>query len=151
MRFTGEHPIKIDEKGRANIPKAYRELFAQAGLDRLVLTRYQVQGRPCLEALPPPVWEAFLEKFQQQSSLDPQIEVIGTFYVYPARELPLDSAGRVLIPQTQREWAKLDREAVVVGAVDRFRIWNAALWTETSADSAALAPDAFKEKAPVLR
>ena len=41
-----------------------------------------------------------------------------------AEECPLDKQGRILIPQTLREYAKLDREVAIIGMVSNFEIWD---------------------------
>ena len=48
-------------------------------------------------------------------------------------ELP-DKQGRISIPTVLREWAELERDCVVVGAMDRLEIWDAQRWAEFSAD-----------------
>jgi MraZ protein len=146
----GTYPIKIDEKGRASVPKDYRELFAKENQDALVVTNFMVQQSPCLEVLPLPVWEKFLRRFEKQPQFDSRVEVIGTFYVNPARHIAFDTAGRILIPQPLREWAQLDRDAIVVGSLDRFRIWNATLWGKVLESSAKQFPDAKEALASAL-
>ena len=42
----------------------------------------------------------------------------------------LDKQGRVVIPPRLREWASLDREVTVIGAGNRFEIWNSERWAE---------------------
>jgi MraZ protein len=148
--FQGVLPIKVDSKGRAGVPKEYRELFAKEGQDSLVLTSFMVKNAPCLDALPVPVWEKFLRKFEKQPQFDEQVEIFGTFYVNPARTVAFDTAGRILIPQPLREWAQLDHEVVVVGALDRFRFWNAELWTKFHQETAKQFPAAKQALASVL-
>ena len=49
-----------------------------------------------------------------------------------------DKQGRVTIPQHLRTYAGLDRDCVVVGAINRVEIWDAAAWQtyEASKESA---------------
>ena len=46
-------------------------------------------------------------------------------------EVP-DKQGRISIPPVLREWAHLDRDCTVVGAMDRIEIWDSGRWTEFS-------------------
>jgi MraZ protein len=39
-----------------------------------------------------------------------------------------DKQGRITVPTLLREYASLDREAVVIGAGSRVEIWDAAAW-----------------------
>jgi MraZ protein len=47
-------------------------------------------------------------------------------------EVP-DKQGRVTIPPMLREYASLQRDCVVIGAMDRVEIWDAQAWAEYSA------------------
>jgi MraZ protein len=49
-----------------------------------------------------------------------------------------DKQGRVTIPQHLRTYAGLERDCVVVGAINRVEIWDAAAWQayEASKESA---------------
>jgi MraZ protein len=49
-----------------------------------------------------------------------------------AHEVRPDSQGRITIPQRLREFAHLERDAVVIGAIDRIEIWDAARWGDQS-------------------
>ena len=96
-----------------------------------------------------PAWDKFMRRFEKLPQMSLNVERFRNFYVTPAHVVELDTAGRLLIPQHLRESAKLDRQVVVIGATDRFRIWNAQLWAKVFAESAngfaeakaALAPD----------
>jgi division/cell wall cluster transcriptional repressor MraZ len=46
-----------------------------------------------------------------------------------AADISLDSAGRILVPSFQREYAKLEAEVTIVGAGEYFEIWNSELWS----------------------
>jgi MraZ protein len=50
-----------------------------------------------------------------------------------AAEVKPDSQGRILVPQRLREFAGLDRDVVVIGAMQRIEIWDAARWSALSA------------------
>ena len=39
-----------------------------------------------------------------------------------------DSQGRIVIPQKLRQYAGLDKEAVIIGVHDRAEIWSAEAW-----------------------
>jgi hypothetical protein len=58
-----------------------------------------------------------------------------------AHEVRPDSQGRITIPQRLREFASLDKEAVVIGAFGRIEVWNAGRWN----DQASLADDSLTQ------
>ncbi len=50
-----------------------------------------------------------------------------------AAEVKPDTQGRILLPQRLREFAGLERDVVVIGAIDRIEIWDASRWGAVSA------------------
>ena len=53
------------------------------------------------------------------------------FFSGASSEVP-DKQGRISVPTVLREWAHLDRDCTVVGAMDRIEIWDSGRWTEFS-------------------
>ncbi len=47
-----------------------------------------------------------------------------------ASELELDGHGRVLIPRELREFASLERQAILIGQGNKFELWDEARWNE---------------------
>ncbi|MFQ5841809.1 MAG: division/cell wall cluster transcriptional repressor MraZ, partial [Thermodesulfobacteriota bacterium] len=47
-----------------------------------------------------------------------------------AIECALDKQGRILIPQTLREYADLDKDVVLVGQLRKIEIWSKTRWSE---------------------
>ena len=60
-------------------------------------------------------------------------------------DYPLDVQGRILLPASLRASAKLAREAVVAGVLNRFEIWEPEAWAGFLADSERLLDDASLE------
>jgi MraZ protein len=50
------------------------------------------------------------------------------FFYSSATDCAIDKLGRVLIPQTLREYAKLEKQVVIVGAFKRMEIWSKLKW-----------------------
>jgi MraZ protein len=45
-----------------------------------------------------------------------------------------DRQGRITVPPDLRSYAGLDKDCVVVGAIDRVEVWNPAAWEQYSAE-----------------
>ncbi len=45
-----------------------------------------------------------------------------------AVECPIDSQGRILIPQSLRSYASLDKDVVLIGMLNRFEVWSKEVW-----------------------
>ena len=76
----------------------------------------------CLQVLSAQQFEHLREQIRQL----PANKALSLQYVIisPATEVAPNAQGRISIPQTLREWAGLDKEAVVVGMDTRVEIWD---------------------------
>lgn len=124
--FLGRETKLIDAKGRLAIPARFREV-AGAGA-RLVVTRKVLD--PCLEVYTEADWRDFMERLQNLSQVKPEARRYRRLVYSGAEACNLDRQGRILLPAHLREYAGLDREAVVVGHGTTFEIWDAARWVE---------------------
>lgn len=118
--FRGQYAHAIDDKGRTSVPSRIRELLSAAGETRIVLT---AGVDPCLVAYPMKEWIAFEERLASLPRFDPSVAMIRRLYVSGAVEIELDKVGRLLIPQTLREAAGLEREALWAGMGKHLELW----------------------------
>ena len=131
--FQGSHSINMDAKGRIAIPTKVRESLVSACEGRIVMTAH-TEDR-CVLVYPESEWELRL----------PQIEALPTFnkvalraqrlLIGYASPLELDGNGRVLVPSTLREYAKLDRKVMLVGLGKKLELWSEEAWISSVADS----------------
>ena len=49
-----------------------------------------------------------------------------------ATSCELDKQGRILVPQTLREFAGLEKEVVLTGNLNRIEVWSKEKWSENS-------------------
>lgn len=110
----------MDNKGRVSIPVRYREILQEGQDTTLVLTNWEGY----ILAFPQPEW---VRVEHDLVKLDRFVKANRDFLrhiVSGAEECPLDKQGRILIPQSLREYAHLDREVVIIGMVSNFEIWD---------------------------
>ena len=107
--FMGEYNHTIDTKGRMIIPAKIRE---QLG-DLCIVTKGLDN---CLAIYTEEAWK----KISTKAS----VRALKRFVFGSAAELEYDKQGRVLIPVPLREYASLDKQAVIVGAGDHVEIWS---------------------------
>ena len=122
--FVGTFEHSLDDKGRGVLPSTFR--------DQLVGKGFLSQWDRCLglwtEDGFADVARRLTEKIRE--GLAPQ-EAMRAFAAN-AHEVRPDSQGRITIPQRLREFAHLERDAVVIGAVDRIEIWDSGRWGDQS-------------------
>jgi MraZ protein len=115
---TGTYEHSIDPKGRLFIPAKLRE--------ELGSTCYLTLGLDaCLAIYPEESWKVFTEKFASLPMT--QSRAMRPLFAKAAKCEP-DSQGRILIPQFLRQYAKLDKDVVIIGVHNRAEIWDAATW-----------------------
>ncbi|MCD7745051.1 MAG: division/cell wall cluster transcriptional repressor MraZ [Lachnospiraceae bacterium] len=124
--FMGEYNHTIDSKGRLIIPAKFRELLD----DEFIVTK-GLDG--CLFAFPKNEWQIFEEKLRKLPLTQKNARKFTRFFMGGATACELDKQGRILLPQSLREFAKLDKDVVLSGNLNRFEIWNKADWTENNA------------------
>ncbi len=125
--FRGATKVTLDTKGRLSIPTRYRERIQDKCDGQLVVT---VDRDYCLLIYPLPEWEEIERKLVRLPSLHPQARRLLRLMVGYASELETDSNGRVLLPKELREFAGLDRHAILIGQGNKFELWNEARWNE---------------------
>lgn len=121
--FMGEYNHIIDAKGRLIIPARFRELLGE----EFILTK-GLDG--CLSIYPMDAWEAFETKLRALPLTNKNARTFTRFFVAGATNCELDRQGRILVPQTLREFAGLEKEVVLTGNLDRIEIWSKAKWSE---------------------
>ena len=117
--LTGEYRNAVDEKGRLLVPSRVRNEIAGS---MLVVTRGL---DTCLWLFEPEVWTQFSEKIMGATSpFDAKARVIQRRIIAPAQEIEIDKAGRITIPQTLRDYAKLKKDSVILGIKKYLELWD---------------------------
>ncbi len=134
MNFTGEYHNTIDPKGRASIPARFREMLAQQGEERLVVTKNTDGG---LTAYPQALWQQVLENVRKSPNGELK-KAMTRHMISPAEECGFDKQGRIQIPQALRTHAGLEKDIVVVGLFEKIEIYSQATFAEVTLKSAEL-------------
>jgi MraZ protein len=58
--------------------------------------------------------------------------------IAPAKECPFNAQGRIQIPQSLREHARLDKDVVVIGMFEKIEIWSQQAHTLIAAESESM-------------
>jgi len=118
--FKGSSFHIMDNKGRVSIPVRYREVLQERQDRQLILTNWDGY----ILAFPQSEWVKVEAKLGELALFRKDYRSFQRFLISGVEECPLDRQGRILIPQTLREYAKLGREVAVVGLVRNFEIWD---------------------------
>jgi MraZ protein len=123
--FFGTYTPRLDDKGRLFLPARFRPRLEHG----IVLTRGQEN---CIYGWTTESFNAFTDRvrdtpFTNQAARN----FIRMLFSGASSEVP-DKQGRISVPPVLRDWAHLDRDCTVVGAMDRIEIWDSSRWTEFS-------------------
>ena len=124
--FRGNNEINMDAKGRMAVPARYRDALA-AGCDGQLVATIDIEDR-CLFLYPLPAWQEIEAQISKLPTFNPDTRRLQRLLIGHARELEMDSNGRVLIPPELRTYAGLDKEIVLVGQGHRFELWSTDSW-----------------------
>jgi MraZ protein len=134
--FLGEYEHSVDAKGRIAVPARYRSRLEQG----LVITRSFDQ---CLLVYPQEEWETLSQKLNGLSFVQDEVRKARRMLFGNAFELELDRQGRILLPGSLREYAKIDNDAIVAGMGSYIEMWSAEMWRanqdDLTSDSAEIA------------
>jgi MraZ protein len=91
-------------------------------------------------------WEAIEEKIKKLNEFNPKVSQFRTLFVGGASYVELDSAGRILLPPSLKEYAGLGRDILLASDIDKIKIWDSSkykkLFEDFSSDAfASLASD----------
>ena len=120
----GEYNHTIDAKGRLIVPAKFREALG----DEFVVTK-GLDG--CLFVYSNSEWNAFEEKLRTLPLTNKNARQFTRFFLAGAAACEVDKQGRILLPQVLREFAKLEKDVVLVGVASRIEIWSKEVWEES--------------------
>jgi MraZ protein len=124
--FRGVSHITMDAKGRLAFPARVREKLHESCQGQIVAT-IDTQSR-CLLIYPMPAWEAIERQIQELPSMNQAVRRFQRLVIGYATDLEFDSAGRVLLPPSLREYAGLEKKLVLAGQGKKLELWDEAGW-----------------------
>ncbi|OZB19009.1 MAG: cell division/cell wall cluster transcriptional repressor MraZ [Marinobacter sp. 34-60-7] len=132
--FLGSHAINMDAKGRLAIPTKVREELAQLCGGRIVLTA-NADEEKCLLLYPEPEWEVLRPKIEALPNMNKAAKRLQRLILGNAAPMELDASGRILVPQTLRNHANLEKRLMLVGLGKKYELWSEESWNAYLDDS----------------
>ncbi len=118
--FKGFYRYNVDHKGRINIPAKLRKTSASTLHESFVVTR-GLEG--CLFLYPTEEWKKIEEKLKALPFTQSHNRYFTRLLLSNASDVLLDKQGRISIPQSLMEFAKLEKEVLILGVLERMEIW----------------------------
>ena len=132
----------VDEKRRIQIPSMWRVKDSKTQFT-LIVWPQRSEG-PCLRVLPPKEMAELMASLDAMPNGDRNKTVLKRIIGAESTQVALDVAGRICVPEEMSRAADLKDEAVLVGLLDRFEIWDPSRYEKVKTADAVLAQEAFK-------
>ena len=133
--FKGTYYHRIDAKGRLPIPAVFRRVLGDS--QPVVVTLLD----QCLAVYTQTEWARLESQLAALPAFSKQVKALTRLLVSRAADCELDVQGRILLPPALREAAGLERDAVVVGVLNRFEVWAPQSWAGFVQESERLLDD----------
>lgn len=119
--LIGQYTHDLDPKKRLTLPSKWRadlgkKVVVTNGLDNSLFV-FSVKE-----------WEKVAEKLSQSGFGNPDTRSFNRFILGNAFETDVDAAGRIVIPDTLKEFAKLSAKVILAGMHSRVEIWDESAW-----------------------
>ena len=147
--FRGHFEHAIDAKGRTSLPSRFRDVLAATGDPRLVLTPSPFDA--CLHLFPMKAWEEFEAKIAMLPQFEPNVIKLRRLYLSAAVECEVDKQGRVLVPNSLRDHALLQKDVLWAGMGQMVELWAREKWNDVQTMSASEREDFRRAVAEQLR
>jgi MraZ protein len=119
--LLGEYEHAIDDKGRVTVPAKFRNRLASG----MVITK---GIDPCLWLYPTDGWASLAQLASALPLTDPKAREFRRQVFGGASHSEPDKQGRIILHPRLREYANIDKQAVIIGLNDHCEIWNPESW-----------------------
>jgi len=121
--FVGRYEHSLDSKGRVILPAKFRTDFERGGY-------LSQNSEGCLALWTPGEFERQMQAMQQRAADSRTNRNLARLWAATSHEVEIDRQGRMPIPAHLRDFARLEGDVLVHGAIDRVELWNPTVWDE---------------------
>jgi MraZ protein len=119
--FRGNHPTRIDEKGRLKVPAEFKRVIDEKYGLKFYIT--SLDGKVA-QMYPFEEWERIEQKLASLSTFNPTKKKFLSRVNFYGQEVEMDGQGRLLIPQLLRQSADIKGEVAVMGNLTYLEVRN---------------------------
>ena len=132
----------VDNKRRVQIPAKW--LPGEQSVEFTLTLWLKSKEGPCLRVLPPKQMARLMDSIDAMPNTEPNKTVLKRFIGSESVQVATDKTGRICLPEDMARAAGIQDEAMLVGLLDRFEIWNPERYQKVKASDAIMAQEAFK-------
>jgi MraZ protein len=119
--FRGNHPTRVDEKGRLKVPAEFKRVLDEKYGQQFYITSFD--GKVA-QVYPFEEWERIEQKLAGLSTFNPTKKKFLDRTNYWGQQVEIDGQGRLLMPQLLRESAQIKGEVAVTGMLTYLEVRN---------------------------
>ncbi|MBZ5666418.1 MAG: division/cell wall cluster transcriptional repressor MraZ [Acidobacteriia bacterium] len=119
--FRGNHPARVDEKGRLKVPAEFKRVIDEKYAQKFYIT--SLDGIVA-QVYPFEEWERIEQKLASLSTFNPTKKKFLNRVNYYGQVVEMDGQGRLLIPQILRDSAQIRGEVAVLGNLTFLEVRN---------------------------
>ena len=125
--FIGEYHHTIDDKGRLTIPSKIRDELGSS----FIVTRGLDN---CLAIYKQDDWNNIINKYKELPNTKDARNFMR-FFLSGATISELDKQGRINISIPLVNYAKLEKDCIIIGVNDHLEVWSEELWNKFISDN----------------
>ena len=122
IELIGDQECKVDAKGRLLFPVALKNQLTAILGEGFVIKRSIFQK--CLELFPRSEWNNEVKGVNKLNRFSKKNTDFIRIFMAGAREVSLDTTGRLLIPKDLINFGEIRSEVMLTSAINRIEIWN---------------------------
>lgn len=126
--FSGSYTASVAGGARLTLPKPVVQDLLKADGRTEVKVTMNLEKPERLLFYPMPAWAAVEEQLSKIRANDKKGQRIKWKLSANAHTVSWDAQGRILVPQTLREYIGLDKEVTICGNGNKFELWDTAAW-----------------------
>jgi MraZ protein len=119
--FRGNHPTRVDEKGRLKVPAEFKRVIDEKYGAQFYIT--SLDGKVA-QVYPFEEWERIEQKLAALPKFNPTKRKFLDRTNYYGQVVEMDAQGRLLVPALLRDSADIKGEVAVLGALDHLEVRN---------------------------
>ena len=123
--FRGNHPTRVDEKGRLKVPAEFKRVIDEKYGQQFYIT--SLDGKVA-QVYPFEEWERIEQKLAALSNFNPTKKKFLDRTNYYGQQVEMDGQGRLLLPQLLREAGQIKGEVAVLGNLTYLVVRNLELF-----------------------
>lgn len=126
--LLGEYKHSVDQKGRLAIPAKFRPQLSSGA----IITRGLDHSLFLFDLNE---WEILAKKLMALPLAQADSRAFVRLMLSGASHVEIDNQGRILIPDTLRNYSSIEKMAVVTGLYNRIEIWSEDIWKKYKANT----------------